>query len=356
MLRKSNVKIFFSSLFIFALLFTLFGIEIRAEEAEPNAGEKDTLRLAVWNIRRFGHIEQVRCDKQLNIIAKVIAQYDIVVIVEFMDEEIKVEDGKAVGLKEKSEQSDFLRLLDLLPNKEKYDHRISEKAGDGYQGNEYYAFLFNTDLVKVVKGKEGKMYEDKGEIYDDDKYDFTRDPYWITFRAGNFDFTVIAVHIYYGDTSKTALARRRKEIRALATVYKTVQDADPEEKDILLVGDFNLEPDDQSFKPSDESDKPSDESDDLWKNLPPLNLPPLFEVKYGHATTLSQKPKLYDNIFLEMEALSEYRKRCIDDFHVTYFNGVKRVAKRVSDHLPVTAEFRIDLEDDDPINSESTEQ
>lgn len=337
MLRKSNVKIFFSSLFILALLFTSFSIEIRSEEAEPNAVEKDTLRLAVWNIERFGHIEQVRCDKQLNVIAKVIAQYDIVVIVEFMDEEIKVEGGKAVGLKEKSEQSDFLRLLELLPNKEKYDHRISGKAGQGYLGDEYYAFLFNTDLVKVVKGKEGKMY-------DDGKGDFTRDPYWITFRAGNFDFTVIAVHIYYGSERKDDVERRRKEIRALATVYKTVQDADPEEKDILLVGDFNLDPDDQSFKPSDESD-------DLWKNLTPL-----FEGKYGHTTNLSQKPKLYDNIFLEMEALSEYRKRGIDDFHVTYFNGVKRVAKRVSDHLPVTADFRIDMDDDDPINSESTEQ
>ena len=95
MFRKLNVKVFFSGLFLFVLLLTPLGIEIRAEAAEPDAGEKDTLRLAVWNIRRFGHIEQVRCDAQLDIIAKVISQYDLVAIVEFMDVEIEVKDGKA---------------------------------------------------------------------------------------------------------------------------------------------------------------------------------------------------------------------------------------------------------------------
>ena len=333
MLRNLNFRAIFC-LFLLLFSFTLSGVGIRAEEAEPGAGEKDPLRLAVWNIRRFGHIEQVRCDDQLKIIAEVISQYDLVVIVEFMDIEIEVKDGKAVRLKEKSKQSDFLRLLELLPNKEQYDYRISEKAGPGFGGNEYYAVLFDTELVKVAK--EGKMYEDNGEIYQDGKEDFTRDPYWITFRAGNFDFTVIAVHVYFGDNSKEKIDRRRKEIRALEKVYKKVE-KDENEKDILLVGDFNMNPGDECFKPSDESD-------DFWKDVTPLI------VKYGDETTLSGTPKLYDNIFFDREELGEYLESPIgniDKFHITYFEGEKRVARRVSDHLPVWAEFSIDLEDDD---------
>lgn len=324
MLRKFNVKVIFC-LFLFVLPLTLPCVGIRAEGHDAEAEEKDTLSLAVWNIRRFGHIEQVRCENHLKIIAEVISQYDLVVIVEFMDTEIDVVDGKEAKLKDGSKQSDFLRLLKLLPN-EKYAYRISEEAGKGYSGKERYAVLFNQDLVSVVT--EGVTDQDP-----DDK--FTRNPYWITFKARNFDFTIVANHIYYGDDKDPAINRRRIEIGNLKKLYHTIQEKDEKENDILVVGDFNLLPGDKSFEWGGGA------SDNLWENVKPL-----FN-KYGEETTLSKIPKLYDNIFFDTEELREYHKSALNKFHITYFDGDKRVAKRVSDHLPVTAEFKIGLPDDD---------
>jgi len=324
MLRKFNFKAIFC-LFLFVLPLTLPGVGIRAEGHDAEAEEKDTLRLAVWNIRRFGHIEQVRCENHLEIIAEVISQYDLVVIVEFMDTEIDVVEGKKAKLKDGSKQSDFLRLLDLLPNK-KYGYRISKEAGKGFGGNERYAVLFNRNLVFVVT--EGVTDQDP-----DDK--FTRNPYWITFKAGNFDFTIIANHIYYGDDDDAAVNRRQIEIEDLKKLYHTIQEKDEKENDILVVGDFNLLPGDKSFEWSGGA------SDNLWENVKPL-----FD-KDGEGTTLSKTPKLYDNIFFDTKELREYHESALDKFHITYFDGDKRVARRVSDHLPVTAEFKIRLKDDD---------
>ena len=74
----------------------------------------------------------------------------------------------------------------------------------------------------------------------DGEDDFVRDPYWATFRAGKFDFSVIAVHVVWGDS----VAERRAEVMELAQVYSYVQKANGAEDDVLLVGDFNREPDD----------------------------------------------------------------------------------------------------------------
>ena len=44
--------------------------------------------------------------------------------------------------------------------------------------------------------KDGEHYPDAADGEDD----FVRDPYWATFRAGTFDFSVIVVHVVWGDT------------------------------------------------------------------------------------------------------------------------------------------------------------
>ena len=347
MLRKLDFKVIFCLLLLLFSL-TVLGVGIRADEEvykkPPVAIQaKNKLRFAAWNIEAFGYRDKkgksTRGDYQLRIISRIISQYDLMVITEFMDREIEVDKGKVKGLKKGSEGSDFLKLLEFLPKK--YDHRISETAGRGHSGMESYAFLFNTEFVKVVT--EGEMYEDKGEIYNDGMDDFTRDPYWITFRARNFDFTVIAVHIYFGDGSKASIKRRRKEIRALAKVYEGVQKTDDQEQDILLVGDFNMAPIDDSFKP-------------LRKDKD-YGVVPLFEIDNGDVSNLAATAMLYDNIFFEEKHLvHEYLDSAIDKLQLTLFYGDRTMARQISNHLPVTAEFRIDRDDDDPINAESTEQ
>lgn len=330
MLRKSNFKSIFC-LFFLVFSFVLSDVDIWTEEHEAVAEvpREDQLRFAVWNIKRFGR--DIRDKRNLEYVAKIIAEYDFVTIIELMDSKIKIsEEGKIIGLKEDGEESDFMKFLEILSKKGNYDYRISPHAGYG----EWYGFLFKREKFEVVK--KPQLYPDaKGQ-----KGTFTRDPCWATFRVGRFDFTVIAVHIYFGEhdtleESKESYKRRRKEIKALAKVYEDIQEWNGQENDVLLVGDFNMDAIDMSFC-------------DLLNKFDP-KVDALFRSEWGNVSNLGRIPKLYDNIFFQSRHLREYLSGSseIDKFHDTYFKGRKKNANWISDHLPVTAVFRTDREDDD---------
>lgn len=330
MLRKLNFRTIFC-LLVLVLPLTLSDVGVWAEEHKTVAEvpREHQLRFAVWNIKRFGR--DIRDPKNLEYVAKIIAEYDFVTIIELMDSKIEVSKvGKIIGLKEEGEKSDFMEFLEVLSEKGNYDYRISQHAGYG----EWYGFLFKQNKFEVVKPPE--LYPDATGK----KGTFTRDPCWATFRVGNFDFTVIAVHIYFGEhdtleESKESYRRRRKEIKALAKVYEDIQEWNGQEDDVLLVGDFNMDSVDMSFC-------------DLLNNFDP-KVDALFRSEWGDVSNLGRIPKLYDNIFFQSRHLSEYLSdsREVDEFHETYFMGKKSNANWISDHLPVMAVFRTDLRDDD---------
>ena len=78
---------------------------------------------------------------------------------------------------------------------------------------ERYAFLFDPQIVRVIED---------GEVFPDPNDAFLREPYFATFKAGEFDFTAIAVHVIWGDS----VNQRRREVQELANVYRAVQAAD----------------------------------------------------------------------------------------------------------------------------------
>lgn len=320
MWRKLNFKVLFC-LLIFVLPFMLSGIEVRAEHHEA----VETLKIATWNIRRFGWIDDEtkaskRSDADLEIIAKILAQYDLIVITEFMDETLKLsEEGKVEGLKAGFKESDFEKTLTYLSEHGEYDYRISPYAGRGYQGDEHYAFLFKKGLVEVVQNRE---------MYPDPNKDFVRDPCWATFSAGDFDFTVIVVHIHAGDMDSDP----RSENELLKEVFEYTQKANgDEEDDVILLGDFNMSPDDRGFNA-------------LLENVNPK----VIALIQPPQTTNTRKTKLYDNIFLQSDHLKEYTLS--GKSGVFCFTEMLEgdTDKFISDHQPVWAEFRIDLGDDDP--------
>ena len=130
----------------------------------------------------------------------------------------------------------------------------------------------------------------------------------------------------YGDRK----AERRAEAELLDEVYAAVQDADPLEQDVILLGDFNLPPEDAAFA-------------DLKAILEPL----ITGTRY---TTISENAmSLYDNIWFDPAFVSEYDgQNGVEDFDVTVFdNDDKAASLAVSDHRPVWATFRMDGVDDD---------
>ena len=294
-------KTLFYTLFLPILLFTLSSIEIRAEGHEDvRISDQSDLRLAAWNIRIMSN--KSRTDAELMKIARTLADYDFIAIVELRDETVL-----------KRTQNILLQMGKA------YQYQFSPAVGRGVK--ERYAFLYREDLVSVVS--RGELYPDAA----DGKDDFSRDPYWATFRAGEFDFSVIAVHVIWGDT----VGPRKAEVKALAEVYEYVQEANGDEEDVLLVGDFNRNPTDtESYHPV-------------------MSIPSMTRLFNFPQKSHIKETSLYDNIFFEENHVTEYLgKSGIDRFDETDFGNDDKAANlAVSDHRPVWVVFSTTQDDDD---------
>ena len=297
---KMKRKTLFSILLLLILLLTLPSVEIRAKERDGvSISERTDLRLAAWNIRIMSN--KSRTDAELVKIARTLADYDFIAIVELRDEIVLKRTQKILSQMGKM-----------------YEYQFSPAVGR--RSKERYAFLYRSKLVSVVR--KGELYPDAADGQDD----FSRDPYWATFRAGEFDFSVIAVHVIWGDR----VGPRKEEIKALADVYRYVQEANGAEEDVLLVGDFNRNPNDA-------------EAYSRIMAIPSMTR--LFELpRKSHIRDSS----LYDNIFFQTDAVSEYLGGCgIDRFDETDFgNNDKAANLAVSDHRPIWAVFSMIRDDD----------
>lgn len=272
-----------------------------ALEALRNAGgqggDGHEIRLASFNIRIFS--DNSRNDRELDQIVSLLKEYDIVAIQELRDTRV------------------LDRTLDKLREATGVEWRFeaSEPVGRGVK--ERYAFLYRIDRVLV---------KNSSKIVDDPKDLFIREPYYATFRAGNFDFTLLTIHALY--KSKNA-PERKAEFDALAEVFRSIEDGDPTEKDLILLGDFNDDPTQERFQ-----------AIMRISGLRCLFLPPV-------KTTISDE-SLYDNICFRNENLTEFRERQgVVKFDETMFGGDDEAAKlAVSDHRPVWAVFATDKDDD----------
>ena len=174
-------------------------------------------------------------------------------------------------------------------------------------------FLYRTDKVE---------YLEESYVVSDEKDLFIREPFFAKFKAGNFDFYVISIHIIWGD----GIAERRAEALLLDDIYLSVQNIDAE-NDILLMGDFNLGPDDKGF-------------------VELLEIPDMIVVNGKIPTSI--KDRLYDNIFFQ----SNYTKEFTGKYGVMKFdeelfgNDDKKASLMISDHRPLWAEFDVSEDDD----------
>lgn len=66
-----------------------------------------------------------------------------------------------------------------------------------------------------------------------------------TFKVadGNFDFTLISIHVLWGNSVVT----RRQELTHFADVIKAVLAQNKGERDVMLMGDFNFGPEDPGW-------------------------------------------------------------------------------------------------------------
>ncbi len=256
----------------------------------------NNILISSFNIRILS--DKSRSDREVALIGDIIKNYDIIAIQEVRDEKI------------------LKRLISYLQQQGIiYGYEISNPVGK--TSTERYAYIYRVNKIKL--SKRGKIYNDP-----DDK--FIREPFYATFKAKAFDFTLSTIHVLVGRNEK----ERTPEIIELAQVYKNIQTEDPAEQDIILMGDFNMPPDDHGFQ-----------------NLLAINSMTCL-IKHPFKTTIGDV-SLYDNIWFQKKYVKEFTGNAgLYKFDTRVFKGDIREAKRsVSDHRPIWGEFNITGMDDD---------
>ena len=259
-----------------------------------------TVKIASWNIRDFSSKnfdpEEAENLRDLEHVVDILKDYQVIAIQEVIDHKI------------------IQRTLDLLKTKGfNYSAQTTEKKVGTGNFQEHYAFLYDTDKIKVSEGGEGKVYSGEKEDV------LERDPYYATFevKGGGFDFTLVTFHAVSEGQKLT------NEVEALATVFTQIQNRD-DENDIILLGDFNFDPAlDTGHYPHKGAYNP------LLEKTKMVLQPPLKSLVSGNG--------LVDNMFFEEKFTQEY----INIYGVTAFDT------KVSDHFLIWAEFKVPLEDDD---------
>jgi len=251
------------------------------------AAATEPLHLATWNIRILS--DNSRDDGELREIASILARYDLIVIQEARDTVV------------------LDRLTELLPG---YTYTASPPAGRGVK--ELYCFFYREDRAELLEPPA--LLADPEDL-------FIREPFIGRFRSGEADFTLVTIHSIYGDSVR----QRRAEAALLDDVVRLIEEASGEERDIWLLGDFNLPGDDKA-----------------WEMAPRIPLVP-SDMK----TTISDRSS-YDNIWYDPDASPELRIETLRVYpfdELLFGNDDRTASRRVSDHRPVS--LLVDTTSDD---------
>lgn len=182
----------------------------------PPSKLDESINVAIWNIREFG--KKRRTNAAIHYIAEILGQFDLIALVELRDN-----------------LTDYGRVCEILGPT--WDLIYSDWMSDPGGNRERVGFLFDRRAVTFngLAAEIDAPRDKKGTEYLATQ-SFWRAPYMCSFRAGNFDFIVLATHTRWGDS----LDGRAAELAMLADwIDIRFKDKWAEDTDLIVMGDFN---------------------------------------------------------------------------------------------------------------------
>lgn len=180
------------------------------------------LLVACWNLTNFGL--QKRADDHFRIMAEIIKPFDVVAVQEVAD------DLKHFSILMSHLGQDWDAIYtDIAGNQERLGYVFNVKRIDptGLAAELAMRGYERRKITIQVGDEEPEEMEFGG---------FSRNPHMVSFRAGQFEFTIVNVHLYW-----TNFAIRKLEAKALTKWARSrVKKPSPPHDDILLMGDFNM--------------------------------------------------------------------------------------------------------------------
>ena len=272
------------------------------EEEDGDVVEGESIRIAAFNVQVFGKTKREKEDV-MGYLALIAREFDVVLI-----QEIRDASGETAP--------SYLALINQAGGPA-YAYVESPRLGRT-TSKEAYAYFYNTESVELIEGSE-RVYNDTGDV-------FEREPFIAGFRSGGFDFTLVGIHTKPDDAYN--------EIGNLTLVVQSILDGDPQEGDVIVLGDFNA---DGSY--FDEGDTGN-----------PLKDPAYFWVVADEADTMTKTDWTYDRMVMTNATHGwEYVEGSASVLYFDEEYGIEdpELVWAISDHYPIYAEFRTDLADDD---------
>ena len=185
--------------------------------------------------------------------------------------------------------------------------------------------------------------------------EFNRTPYVVSFSKNNCHFIVTSVHIFYG--GKSSILFRKQELEMLASyLEERSSDADALDPDYIVCGDFNIEQA-MAYESQESTKRQSDLTytkilDSLFSALTSKGL--IIPDAIRRLGTNLDRTKHYDQIGYHQydDSTIEFVRSNVIDFVGAVFPELgdkpldnrqtrKHLTTKLSDHLPLWAEFSI---------------
>lgn len=157
-----------------------------------------------------------------------------------------------LAVQELADKNALLKICDelnnpMLPNVQKWEgHRgrwkctVSEATGRMYKSNEYNGFLYD-ESQSVALISSCLLVKDKKKRH------FTRQPFIATFKLKRLDCAIVSVHLKATGLENEDLGRLQEEIDRIPDLIDAIEEQLPGEKDIMILGDFNMGPNTEDF-------------------------------------------------------------------------------------------------------------
>lgn len=273
-------------------------LDFPAEEPEAEGvfpvRERDgkSIRVASFNLGVLGP-KKIQDERAMSAIGKIIREFDIVALQEI----------RSLRPDTMSQLMDWINF-----DGNRYDYVVSHRLGRTDQ-KEQYAFVYDRSSIELDRSQSYVVNDPEDLLH--------REPFvvWCRVRGPEpdkaFTFSLVNVH--------TDPDEVRYELRWLDDVFEQVRDDGRGEDDVIMLGDLNT----------------SDRS--LGELGRVVGLYPVIQK----TATNTRGTEQYDNILLSLPATSEFSGRGgVYDFY-NQFDLTMEEALKISDHLPVWAEFSL---------------
>lgn len=291
----------------FAAFSANVAINSGVKTTSPQPEDKQLI-IAAFNIQNLGS-SKMKKQEVMDIIVKIISQYDIILIQEIVDKQDIV-------------MPPLLALLNSSPvnkrRKVNYNYVISNRLGRG-AAKEQYAYVYRTDKVQIVKNYTYQEIEDE----------FEREPFIAivkpTFPSKLTKFALAGIHVKPGvDSEKKKYAV--EEVKRLHEVIEKVRTSPSGAPDIMIMGDFNAG---CGFFPKKD-----------WASVPLWTESSTYQWLIGHdvdTTVAKQSSCPYDRIIVTGDKIKQavVEKSTFPFQFDDRFKLTEELTKAVSDHYPV---------------------